>query len=270
MGVMRRLLSYLGPYWPRVSLGVFCLVAATGLGLVVPWLIRNAIDIGLNSDPAALLADGAMQSGPLRELLDLRLERGQTAFMAFLGGLMLGIGLVRSLFGFGQRYLSEWIARRIAYDLRNALYDHVQRLPFAYHDQAQTGQLISRVSSDVESIQVFAGFGLADVINTGLLLIGILVILLSSSVRLTIIALMPLPVLVVITVRFAHIIRPRFIGIQAQVARLSEILQENLVGIQVVKAFTVRGMRSKSSARPITICTNAVYALSAIGQSIFR
>lgn len=238
MSVMRRLLGYLRPYWTRVALGVFCLLVATCLSLLVPWLIRSAIDIGLSSDLVGLKADMAQDSGLLRRMLDLRLEWGQTNFMAFLGGVMLLIGLIRSLFSFGQRYLSEWIAHRIAYDLRNVLYDHIQRLPFAFHDQAQTGQLISRVSSDVESIQMFAGFGLADVINTALLLIGIAVILLSSSVTLTIIALLPLPVLAAITMRFARIIRPQFIGLQAQMARLSEILQENLVGIQVVKAFT--------------------------------
>ncbi len=238
MRIMLRLLGYLRPYWPRVALGVLCLLANTGLALLVPWLIRSAIDIGLSGDLATLLDEGGVGGGPLRWLLDLRLERGQSTFMAFLGGLMLLIGLVRASFSFGQRYLSEWAAHRIAYDLRNVLYDHIQRLPFAYHDQAQTGQLISRVSSDVEAVQMFAGFGLADLINTGLLLAGIIVILTSSSLPLTVIALLPLPVLGYITVRFARVIRPQFVGIQAQMARLSEILQENLVGIQVVKAFT--------------------------------
>jgi ATP-binding cassette subfamily B multidrug efflux pump len=238
MRIMLRVLAYLRPYWHRVTLGVVCLLATTGLALVVPWLIRNAIDIGLNSDTQALMADEALASGPLRWLLDLRLERGQNAVMALIGGLMLLIGLLRALFGFGQRYLSEWVSHRIAYDLRNVLYDHIQHLPFGYHDQAQTGQLISRTSSDVESVQMFAGFGLADVINIGLLLIGILFILVSSSLTLTVVALLPIPFVVAITVRFARIIRPQFVGIHAQMARLSEILQENLVGMQVVKAFT--------------------------------
>jgi ATP-binding cassette subfamily B multidrug efflux pump len=238
MHVMRRLLGYLRPYRTRVALGVFCLLATSGFSLLVPWLIQSAIDIGLNGDLARLSAEEAISSGPMRWLLNLRLERGQTAFMAFLGGSMVLLGILRSVFGFGQRYLSEWTSHRIAYDLRNVLYDHIQQLPFAYHDQTQTGQLISRVSSDVESIQRFAGFGLADVINTIILLVGILVILLSNSVTLTIVALLPLPILGLITVRFARVIRPQFLGIQAQMARLSEILQENLVGIQVVKAFT--------------------------------
>ena len=85
---------------------------------------------------------------------------------------------------------------------------------------------------------MFAGFGLADLINMVLLFVGILIILLSINVPLTIIALLPIPVLAAVTVRFARIIRPQFIGIQAQTARLSEILHENLVGIPVVKAFT--------------------------------
>jgi ATP-binding cassette subfamily B protein len=238
MKVLRRLLGYLRPFWHRVALGVFCLVAGTVLALMVPWLIRSAIDIGLASEPSVLLAEEAMASGPLRWLLELRIDKGQNIFMMFLAALILLIGLLRALLSFGQRYLSEWTAHQTAYDLRNQLFGHIQRLPFAYHDQAQVGQLISRVSSDVESIQMFAGFGLADLINMVLLFVGILIILLSINVQLTIIALLPIPVLAAVTVRFARIIRPQFIGIQAQTARLSEILQENLVGIPVVKAFT--------------------------------
>jgi len=205
------LLGYLRPYWARVVLAAFSLVGGTAMGLVVPWVIKQVIDVGLaRGDPVAI----------------------------FLSALtIVGLGAVRALFGFGQRYLSEWLSHRVAYDLRNRLYDRIQRLPFAYHDHTPIGQLISRATSDVESVQRFVGFGLVDGINTLLLAVSILVILFRTNRELALIALAPLPILVVVAIRFGRIIRPMFLGVHRQLARVSEVVQENLVGIPVVKAF---------------------------------
>jgi len=209
--VLGRLLGYLRPYWARVVLAAVSLVGGTAMGLVVPWVIKQVIDVGLaQGDPTAI----------------------------FLSALtIVGLGAVRSLFGFGQRYLSEWLSHRVAYDLRNQLYDRVQRLPFAYHDHTPIGQLISRATSDVESVQRFVGFGLVDGINTLLLAVSIIVILFRTNGELALIALAPLPLLVVVTIRFGRIIRPMFLGVHRQMGRVSEVIQENLVGIPVVKAF---------------------------------
>ena len=211
MKVLGRLLGYLRPYWARVVLAAVSLVGETAMGLVVPWVIKQVIDVGLaQGDPTAI----------------------------FLSALtIVGLGAVRSLFGFGQRYLSEWLSHRVAYDLRNQLYDRVQRLPFAYHDHTPIGQLISRATSDVESVQRFVGFGLVDGINTLLLAVSIIVILFRTNGELALIALAPLPLLVVVTIRFGRIIRPMFLGVHRQMGRVSEVIQENLVGIPVVKAF---------------------------------
>ncbi|RMF29006.1 MAG: ABC transporter ATP-binding protein [Chloroflexi bacterium] len=211
MRVLGRLLGYLRPYWARVVLAAFSLVGGTAMGLVVPWVIKQVIDVGLaRGDPMAI----------------------------FLSALtIVGLGVVRALFGFGQRYLSEWLSHRVAYDLRNRLYDRIQRLPFAYHDHTPIGQLISRATSDVESVQRFVGFGLVDGINTLLLAVSILVILFRTNRELALIALAPLPILVVVAIRFGRIIRPMFLGVHRQLARVSEVVQENLVGIPVVKAF---------------------------------
>ncbi len=206
-----RLLAYLRPYAPRVALGYLCLLGVTALGLVVPWFVKQAVDLGL--------AQGA-----------------PSTLMVLAGGL-LGLGLVRAVFSFGQRYLSAWLAHRVAYDLRNRLYDHIQNLSFAFHDHTHTGELMSRCTSDVSSVEALAGTGVAEFVNIALLLVAALVILFGIHAGLAAAALAPIPVLAFVTVRFGRRIGPLFQRVQEQHAAMTTILQENLSGIQVVQAF---------------------------------
>ena len=90
-----------------------------------------------------------------------------------------------AILNLGNRYLSEWIAAHVGYDLRNRMYDHIQYLPFTYHDHAQSGQLISRCIEDVRSIERFAGGAVADLIRFVLLSrSGIVYIMLTDNARL--------------------------------------------------------------------------------------
>ncbi|MFB0547227.1 MAG: ABC transporter ATP-binding protein [Anaerolineae bacterium] len=211
MRILLRLLGYLKSYWRRALATYFCLLAVTLLGLIIPWLIKLAIDVGLAG--------------------------GEGRFLVLAALIVVGVSLVKALFSFGQRYLSEWLSHRVAYDLRNDLYDHIQRLSLAYHDRAQTGQLMSRATNDVESVQRFVSIGLMDSINATLLLLSILVILLSTDRHLALVALAPLPFVALFASRLGRLLRPMFHLIQQQLARTSTILQENLAGVQVVKAF---------------------------------
>ena len=209
--VYRRLFSYLAPYWKQVSLAYAGTLLATLLNLFVPQIIKDAIDSGLSADnPSALFAAG---------------------------GLILGIALVRAVAGFGQRFYGEWLTHRVAYDLRNHFYNAVQYLPFSFHDGAQTGDLMSRATSDVTETERFVGIGLMDLIATILLLAGVIIAMLLQSVRLSLLALLPIPILVLATVRFGGTVRPMFKLIQEQMGVLSSTMQESMTGIRVVKAF---------------------------------
>lgn len=206
-----RLLGYIRPYAPRVALAYACLLGVTVLSLVVPWVIKQAVDIGLTQGtPSALLV---------------------------LAGGLLGLGLVRGGFSFGQRYLSAWLARRVAYDVRNRLYDRIQTLAFAFHDHIHTGELMSRCTSDVSSVEAFAGTGLAEFVNIAVLFITALVILFRIHPGLAAASLAPIPILAFVTVRFGRRIGPLFQRVQEQHAKMTTILQEDLTGIQVVQAF---------------------------------
>jgi len=209
--VYGRLLGYLQPYWKQVTAGYVAMLFTTLLNLVVPQIIKDAIDNGLAT--------------------------GQASALFIAGGLILAIALVRGVAGFGQRYFGEWLTHRVAYDLRNHFYNSVQGLPFSFHDRTQTGDLMSRATSDITETERFIGIGLMDLLGTVLLLIGVTVAMFLESVELALLALIPVPVLVWSTLRFGGVVRPLFKLIQEQMGVLSAVMQESMTGIRVVKAF---------------------------------
>ena len=168
-----RLLGYLRPYRRQVTIAYVAMLLGTGLNLIVPQVIAWAIDYGLDQDQASYL------------------------FLA--GGIIMGIALVRGLLGFGQRYYGEWLTHRVAYDLRNDFYNAVQYQPFAFHDQSHTGDLMSRATGDIAESERFVGIGLMDLLATLLLLVGVVAAMLLQSVPLALLALIPLPILLITT-----------------------------------------------------------------------
>lgn len=211
MKSLLRVRTFLKPYALHVALAFLILLAITATSLVVPEIISQVIDIGLAQKELRFLINAAL--------------------------LMTGIGLARSLFDFWGRYLTSWIALRVSFDLRNRLYDHIQRLPFSFHDHAQTGQLISRCIEDVRSIQQFTGSGVVDLLRLSLLLIGVVVLLFWTNPRLALISLLPMIPLLTSTTHFGRRVGRLFYNVDQTLGELSARLQENVTGVQVVRAF---------------------------------
>ncbi len=211
MKTLLRLRPFLRPYARQVGLATFFLLGLTALELLVPDIIRRVIDIGLVQRDIPLLRNAAL--------------------------LVLGIGILNAGFSGGQRYLSEWIASHLGYDIRNRIYDHIQRLSFAYHDHAQTGQLISRSIEDLRSLERFVGFGLIEMVRLSVLATGVVTLLFVENARLAWIAMLPLIPLVGITVWFGRRISRLFLDVDNNLGELSSRLQENVTGAQVVRAF---------------------------------
>ena len=187
------------------------LLILTGFNLLVPRIIQNVIDQGL--------------------------VQGQTVQLVRSALLLFALGLGSAILSLGNRYGSEWIAARVGYDLRNRMYDHIQHLPFTYHDHVQSGQLISRCIEDVRAIERFAGGSLGDLIRFILLTLGILYIMLSANITLALIALLPMIPLILMTAVFGTKIGALFFAVDIAVGEVSNRLQENVVGVQVVRAF---------------------------------
>ncbi len=211
MKILFRLFRSLSPYRWQLAALVICILAVTSASLAIPSLIATAIDDGLaKNSPAELLSIGLT---------------------------MLGVGFARALFNFGRRYLSEWLVNRSGYDFRNLMYDKIQRLSFRYHDQVQTGQLMSRCTEDISALSRFVGQGGVDLLNVILLLIGIVTLLFSVSATLMLIGLAPLIVLVFVTIILSRRQSRLFLIVDRALGQVSSTLQENLGGVQVVRAF---------------------------------
>lgn len=211
MKSLRRLGQFLKPYWLQIAASLLTLVFLTILQLVLPIIIQRVIDIGLIEKQAQILIPSAW--------------------------FVLGLGIGIAGLTYIQSYLSEWIAANIGYDLRNRLYDHIQHLSFSYHDRAQTGQLISRCIEDVRSIERFTGLGIVDLVRLSLLMLGIVAILIWNDALLAAIALLPMLPMVIITTDFGRKIGAYFLRVDRNLGELSARLQENVSGVQVVRAF---------------------------------
>ena len=206
-----RIRIFLKPYFWQILATLGMLFVLTALNLAVPRIIRSVIDEGL--------------------------VQGETGYLVRSALLLLGLGLFSALLTLGNRYWSEWIAARVGYDLRNRMYDHIQYLPFTYHDHAQSGQLISRCIEDVRAIERFAGGAVTDLIRFVLLSIGIITIMIMDNARLAVIALLPIIPLTLMTSNFGTKIGKLFFDVDNAVGNVSNRLQENVVGVQVVRAF---------------------------------
>jgi ATP-binding cassette subfamily B protein len=144
---------------------------------------------------------------------------------------------MRSVSQFGRQFLGQWLGQRVAYDLRNAIYNRLQRLSFAYHDSHQTGQLMSRATQDVEAVQMFVQMGILMGTYFLMVMVGATILMFTTNWRL---ALVTLPFLLVVAVGsgfFSARLREIWTRVQNGLARLTTVLQENLSGARVVKSF---------------------------------
>jgi len=162
--------------------------------------------------------------------------------------------IARGLFNFGQSYWAEAASQGVAYNLRNKIFSKIQTLSFSYHDQAQTSQLLTRVTSDIEQIRTFVGTSLIQVVGGVVTLVSIAVILLVMNWELALITLTVVPLSGWLMARFISQNNGLFRQVQEQLSDLNAVLQENLVGIRVVKAF----VRETAETRRYTTMNDAL------------
>jgi ATP-binding cassette, subfamily B, multidrug efflux pump len=238
-----RAIRYLGHYPRLVLLAYGFLFLATASMLAVPQMIQNMIDAVSNGYAAQKVSamPAALQPAALNALhwtpeqLSRYLNANQALVWA--AGLILVFAIARALFAFAQTFNSERLSQSTAFDFRNELYAKIQRLSFSYHDRNQTGQLMIRATDDVEKLRLFIGQGLLIALQAVVMLVGALVILAFTNLRLTLIILPILPIAMAVFFFFGRITQPMFMKVQIKLSQLNTVLQENLAGIKVVKAF---------------------------------
>lgn len=222
MRYLLRIMAFSRKYWWWLVLAFVCLLANTGFSLVVPRIIGEAIDT---------------VSG-----------HGERSFLIWAAVAIVIASALRGLFAYANSYLSETASQKIAYDIRNAIYDRLQRLSFAYHDQTQTGQLMSRATADVEAARMFIGRGMLGLASMAVLLVGVTCILVSMNWQLALMTLAFLPPIAYRAIVVARRLRPMWLKIQNFLGVLGTTLEENLTGVRVVKAFSRQKEESQKFA----------------------
>ncbi len=256
-----RAVRYLTRYGRQAALPYVFLIIATLSQLAVPRMIRNIIDAvtsgyvadqvlaALDKIPAAfvsqvlpkILEATGKDSALTLDQLKVQLEADVTnAPQALINAVILIIvfAALRGLFAFLQAFWAEKNSQAVAYDIRNELYAKIQTLSFSYHDKNQTGQLMIRATDDVEKVRLFIGQGLLQLVGAIILLTGTVIILFSTNTTLAWTAMPILPVALVLFMFFGIVSQPLFAKVQQKLSALNTILQENLAGVKVIKAFT--------------------------------
>ena len=244
-----RALRYLSHYrWQAIAPYLF-LIIATISQLMVPRMVGNIIDAitqgtvaqqivpRLNSIPGEMLNQILDGIGITEDQLLNSFQNAERILITSAIAILV-FAVLWGVFAFLQTFTAERNSQSVAFDLRNELYGKIQSLSFSYHDRNQTGQLMIRATDDVEKVRLFIGQGLLMAVGAVILLSGTLIILFTTNVRLTLIALPILPIALLLFMFFGAKMGPMFSRIQFRLDKVNTILQENLAGIKVVKAFT--------------------------------
>jgi ATP-binding cassette subfamily B protein len=211
MSPFRRLLAYVLRYRRDYVLGLVCVVATTSVALAAPRVLQYAVD--------------DLTVGVTREKL------------ARYAGLLLAIGVIGGVFRFLMRRILIGASRHVEYDIRNAFFAHLERLPLAYFHRHRTGDLMSRATNDLNAVRMMVGPAVMYSANTGLGFVAALALMASIDPWLTVSALVPLPFVSISVKYFGSAIHKRFEQIQQQLSDVSAIAQEALAGVRVVRAY---------------------------------
>ncbi|MBC8448732.1 MAG: ABC transporter ATP-binding protein [Chloroflexi bacterium] len=211
MNNLRRVLKFLEPYRRQAILSMLLLLGVVVADLVVPRLTQRIIDEGVAKQDMGMILTTSL--------------------------LMLGAAVLSALFSVGNTVLSVRVAMSVSADLRSALVRQVQTFSFGNLDRIQTGQLLVRATSDVNQVQMIVQMALRILTRAPLWMLGSVVMLIATSRQLALLMLALLLVIGGIIGFFLVKGRPLFLSVQQKLDRLNQVMQENLAGVRVVKAF---------------------------------
>jgi ATP-binding cassette subfamily B protein len=218
--ILLRLLRFLRPYRWQVAITAGCAIGLMACSITLPYLTGRVID-------------DVLQAGDRDPLVPLTLA-------------VVGVGVVRLGFSIVRRWLAGWISLAVEFDMRQRLFRHLERLSFAYFDRMPVGQLMSRATSDLQAVRFFLGYGLIFLFMHAFTLIMVTTILLIIDWPLALVSLAMGPALVAVAFRYSRRSHPVLVDVQQKVGEVTELAEESVVGIRVVKAF---GQEPEQSTR---------------------
>ncbi len=280
-----RTAKYLARYRWIATLPYVFLVVATFSMLMIPRLIKNIIDAVTNGVidkslaaqipgiPSQFIGQALPQILNFLKLpatmtvnqLSTYLQSNQSSQQSLLiqsGILILVFAVFRAVFAFLQTFWAEKNSQSMAFDIRNDLFAKIQKLSFSYHDRNQTGQLMIRATDDIEKVRLFLGQGLLQLVGAILLIIATLAIMFTTNAQLALVTIWILPVSLILFTIFGSVSQPLFTKVQVKLSKLNTVLQENLAGIRVVKAFTRERSEQKKFGDAATDLMNQQITIS--------
>ena len=230
MGPLADLNKYYWKYKHLFIPGLLCAIASAGFSVAVPIVVRIAVD----SIPRLVNLYHVYEGTPAQGYLYANFFVGLLAF----GLIIIGLSLLSGTFSFLQRQTVVVASRHIEFDLRNALYDQLQRLSQGFYHTYSTGDMMARATSDIESVRRYIGPAIMYIVRAGVVIITAMTVMFIISPTLTLYALIPMPFLAVAVFFMASMQHRRSDALQAQYSRLTSRVQEALAGIRVLKAYT--------------------------------
>ncbi len=218
----------LKPHWKALTLG---LVAVTGESVAVllqPWPLKVVLDNVLRNKPG---------QGWLNHFLAHWVGEDKLALLRFAAVAVLVIAIFDALCSYGEKYVTTSVGQWVMHDLRRTVYSHIQRLSLAYHDQKRTGDLISRVTTDIDAVQTFITSGLLSVMVNAITLVGMVGVMFYLNWRFTLVALSVAPVLAVMVYSFTRRIKKASRELRKKEGEIVSNIQEMITSIRVVRAF---------------------------------
>ena len=219
MGTFTRIIRYVSGNWHLFLISVVCMVISVIVTVQIPFLTKDAIDNAL----PLLTNDATVELGKSR-LLVLSVE-------------IVGLTIIVGILFFVRRYVNTYFSQKVAYDIRNDIFAALQNQSFAFYDKIHTGQLLAKVTTDIDRIRGFLGWQLTFLINSTFLLVAALYSMSAMDLRLTTLLLLLMPPLFLAFYYFGKKIRPLFQQMREQYGNLTSVLHENITGIRVVRAF---------------------------------
>ena len=208
-----------------------CTVACVILDYLIPLVLAETLDHYLGGKPSVL-------PPVLAGLAGVYGDPDYVVRHLYLVGLaIVGLNLLNGVFSYGKGRFQAQAGENVARDLRNMLYSHIQRLPFEYHMRAETGDLVQRCTSDVDTVRRFLSVQLMSVVNALCMIVTALTVLFGKNTRLTLLSMMMVPALFVFAFMFFKWVIKAFRASDEAEGRMSAVLQENLTGVRVVRAF---------------------------------
>lgn len=230
MNTTARLLGLVRPYAPRLALAFVCMGVLALTTAAYAWLTGPLL--------AFLLTGGKAGAGPLQHLFPGLFDGLDPSLAAWaLPGAMLAVALLKGLAYLAQFYLMGMVGQAVVADLRRAFLAKLVRLPPSFYEARHSGDLLSRFSSDVAAVELFATYGVASVLRDGSQLLVLLVLVFALDFRLALGALCVVPLLILPVARLARSLRKRVRAGQAALGKVAERVQEGLWGLRVIQAY---------------------------------